>query len=328
MKKIVLFDPSYGTSNMGDFIINEAIMKHMKFLFEESFLVRYSTHTPLMHTYQMIRENYISRNCRQADLKFLGGSNIFKHNLVQFELDWNINMFTNRLYRGSITIGGGVEGDWRTIKYITKSIYKSALSKDFIHSARDEATKEFLESLGVNAVNTGCPTTWSLSPEHCSQIPKHKSNKVIFTLTHIPEDRSSDQKLMNILNRNYEEVYFWVQTTEDYNYFKSLDNTESVRIVMPHLSAYKKVLEQGDIDYVGTRLHGGIYAMQHKVRSIILIVDNRARDMQKTYNINAIERDDVDRLEGMINSDFATDVKIDEEKINAWKSQFTSYADS
>lgn len=322
MKKIVLFDPSYGTSNLGDFIINEAVMREMDYLFADNYVIRYSTHSPLMHLHQLLKKNFISKNCRPKYLKFLGGSNIFKHDLFRYTLDWNINIFTKHLYKNSVSIGGGCEGSPQTVNWYTRFIYKSILSNKYIHSTRDEKTKQFIESLGFNAVSTGCPTTWCLSQRHCSQIPSRKSSSVIFTLTDYKIDKEKDQELINILMRNYDKVYFWPQGTEDFDYFNTMNNRDSIELVSPNLGAYKRLLLEGDIDYVGTRLHAGIYAMQHKVRSIILIVDNRARDMQNTYNINAIERDTINRLEEMINSEFATEVKIDEEKINRWKNQF------
>lgn len=324
MKKIVLFDPSYGTSNLGDFIINEAIMREMKFLFSSNYLARYSTHTPLMHLHQLLKKNPISKSCAPEHLKFLGGSNIFKHDLFKYTLDWNINIFTKDLYRNSVSLGGGCQGNPITTNAYTKFIYKSILSKEYIHSTRDEKTKAFLESLGFKAVNTGCPTLWGLSSEFCKSIPTKKSKDVVFTLTEYL-DSSNDQKLVDTLTKSYRNVYFWIQGSEDLKYLRTLKNTESIKLVSPNLEAYKEVLMQGDVDYVGTRLHAGIYAMQHKVRSIILIVDNRARDMQNTYNINAIERDSINNLEQMIQSEFATNIKVDQKKIEEWKSQFAHY---
>ena len=92
-------------------------------------------------------------------------------------------------------------------------------------------------------------------------------------------------------------------------------------MVSPDVASYKKLLTETDIDYVGTRLHAGIYAMQHKVRSIILVVDNRAADMAETFNINTVLRDDP-TLEEKIRSQFVTDVKLDVDSIEQWKSQF------
>ena len=81
------------------------------------------------------------------------------------------------------------------------------------------------------------------------------------------------------------------------------------------------MLNEGNIDFVGTRLHAGIFAMQHKVRSVILAVDNRAADMAETYNLNVLRRDDP-RLESVLCGDIVTDVNIDEEAIAEFKQQF------
>ena len=51
----------------------------------------------------------------------------------------------------------------------------------------------------------------------------------------------------------------------------------------PTLEAFDNLLESEiDLDYIGTRLHAGIRAIQKKRRSIIIGVDNRALEMQKT----------------------------------------------
>lgn len=88
------------------------------------------------------------------------------------------------------------------------------------------------------------------------------------------------------------------------------------------MSDYANLLKEGDIDYVGTRLHGGIFALQHKVRSIILAIDNRARGFKKINNIVSLERKDIDLLEDMINSKFDTNIYIRKKEISMWLEQF------
>ena len=127
---------------------------------------------------------------------------------------------------------------------------------------------------------------------------------------------------IDTLIKNYEKIYFWVQGSEDYEYLKSLKNTENVIIINPTLESYREILQKGNIDYVGTRLHAGIYAMANKVRSIIISIDNRAQDMAETYNINTINKDEIASLDSKINSEFKTNINIDQEKINEWKNQF------
>ena len=97
---------------------------------------------------------------------------------------------------------------------------------------------------------------------------------------------------------------------------------DNIIIVNPNLDDFKDVLVNKNVDYIGTRLHAGVFAMQNFVRSIILIVDNRARDMKETYNLPAIERDNIDTdLKNMINADFKTEINIDEFRIKEWKKQ-------
>ena len=62
--------------------------------------------------------------------------------------------------------------------------------------------------------------------------------------------------------------------------------------------------------------------MQNYIRSIIIIVDNRAQDMKETYNLVAIERGKIDELGDLINSTFSTEIKLNEEEIKRWKEQF------
>lgn len=323
MKKIVMFDTSYSTINMGDYIINNSINDEMNYLLNNNFVVRFSSHMPISKFFQNFRKNYVNSYCRNSDYKFLCGTNIFSSSLIHLFPNFNINLFDIKNYSGAIAIGCGMADVEKKCNVYTKYIYKKILSKNYIHSTRDENTKKFLESLGFHAINTGCATLWSLTKEHCNKIPKSKADNVIFTLTDYKKDFENDQILIDILNKNYKKVYFWIQGVEDLEYFKTFKNTENIELVSPNLNAYKKVLEHGNIDFVGTRLHAGIFAMQNYVRALIIIVDNRARDMKKSYNLPTIERENIkDDLENMINSNYKIDINIDLDKINEWKGQF------
>lgn len=322
MKNIIIFDTSSGSQNMGDYIINESIDRELGFLIDNNFTVHYATHTPITHFYQNLRKNPVYNFCDKADYKFLAGTNAIQYNMIRPWANLNINRFNCKSYKNTILVGVGVNPNSSKMNHYTKSLFKSILSKDYVHSVRDERTKQLLNSLGFKAENTGCATLWMLTKDHCAQIKKEKSSNVIFTLTDYEKDSKKDQELINILNNNYKKIYYWVQGSEDLEYLNSLKNTENIVIVGPNLKSYKKVLLSGDIDYVGTRLHAGVYAMQHKVRSIILAIDNRARDMKKTYNLVAIERDKIANIEELIHSRFSTDIRIDEKKINDWKAQF------
>lgn len=322
MKKIVLFDPACGTRNIGDYIIEDSIMNQMNFLFEKSFIIKYSTHTPMTHVYQLLHANLVLKSCRESDYKFLGGSNLLKTNLFHLSPDFNIHFSDIAYYKNSICIGCGVDDERNDFNWYTKILLKKILAPNFIHSVRDEKTKVLLEKLGFKAINTGCPTLWALTKDFCQKIPQEKKEQVVFTLTDYCRDVQKDKKLISILKKNYKKIFYWIQGDNDLEYLSQLTDIKDINLIAPSLKAYQKYLLENETDYVGTRLHAGIYAMQFQKRAIIVIVDNRARDMQRTYQLNCVERKDVDKLNAYINSKILTDIKLDEAAIQKWKSQF------
>lgn len=322
MNNCVIFDTSYGSFNMGDYIINECANKELEKVFNSNFCVRIGTHTPVAHSYQLCKKRKPVQFINNAKYKFIIGTNIVKTSLIWPWPDWNVNIFNCSPYKNTILVGVGLSGNKKKANFYTRCMYKKMFSKDYIHSTRDERTKVFLEKLGFKAINTGCPTMWALTSDFCKKIPKSKSQNVVFTLTDYGMNKELDQKLIDILVRNYKNVYIWIQGSNDYDYFKSFNNIDNIKIVSPNVSSYHNFLESNDVDYVGTRLHAGIYALRHCRRTIILAIDNRARDMKETYNLNILEREKIDELDSIINSEFETNIKINTDNINRWKSQF------
>jgi hypothetical protein len=321
MKKVIIFDTASASLNKGDDIIMESSKKELHEITYDSFVLSIPTHTPAFHWYQTTKKNPKVKFMNNVNLKFVCGSNLLYTNMLRPWPNWNINIFNSKPIKGSILLGVGCGVNSKTINFYTRKLYSSVLSKEYIHSVRDDKTKKILEEIGFKAINTGCPTLWSLSPEFCKEIPKGKTNSVVFTLTDYSRDTKSDQKLINILKDNYEKVYFWPQGSGDFEYFNTFDNITDIEVVPPTVEDFSHILSQ-DIDYIGTRLHGGIYGMKHKKRSIIITVDHRAREMNKTYNINCLEREEIDRLPELINTEFPTSVNLDYDSINRWKKQF------
>lgn len=320
--KNVLFDTSSGSLNMGDYIIVDSVEKELHDILYQDFLAKYSTHTPVIHFYQNVKRSGAIKYFNNAKYKFIAGTNILNYNMFLPWNNWNINIFNKKPYKNSILVGVGMNPNAKRVNLYTKLLYKFTLSKKFIHSVRDERTQIFLKSIGFKAINTGCATMWCLTNEHCKQIPTTKADNVVFTLTDYYKDIEKDQKLIEILKNNYKKIYFWVQGSNDLDYFRTLKGTKDIIIVSSDLYEYRKLLKNNKIDFVGTRLHAGIFALQNKKRTIILSVDNRTRDIKKNYNLPCIERDNIDKLDEMINSTFSTNININEENINKWKSQF------
>ena len=88
--------------------------------------------------------------------------------------------------------------------------------------------------------------------------------------------------------------------------------------------SYEKILQEGDIDYVGNRLHGGIFAMQNFSRSIIISVDYRAEEMHKKYTFPCIRREMIpNSLRDLIHGEWDTVISgLNIDVINEWKAQF------
>ena len=61
----------------------------------------------------------------------------------------------------------------------------------------------------------------------------------------------------------------------------------NLEIISPNLRSFDFILENEDIDYVGTRLHAGIRAVQKSVRTFIVTIDNRAKEISKDIYLNS-----------------------------------------
>lgn len=326
MKKILLLDTSIGTSNMGDHIIMECVEKELEPLLKPNFVYHMTTHLPAFSSLAVLINSLAVQNYASCDLKFAGGSNLLVKDLKTHYPQWNINCCNYKPLAGTILVGVGAGAGEETNSYTTK-LYRKILNHDYYHSVRDERSKEYVEKvLGLKAINTGCATMWMLTPEFCRTIPTKKADRVVFTLNGRRDGEpvlSSDQSLIDILQRNYKTVYFWVQGDLDLQYFNRFKGTEGIKIIPPSKDAYDSLLSEDNIDYVGTRLHGGIYAMRHGKRAIIVTVDERASAINESNDLNCISRDAIESdLESYICSEFSTAVKMPLDRIEEWKSQF------
>ena len=324
MENIVLFDPSIRSLNKGDEIIMRSAEKYLSPVLIGNYVIKSATHSPILTFYQNTRLNPRMRFYDDAKYKFLCGSNMIWKNMLKVRPTFNANLFNCMPYRNSIMMGCGIaQTQVKRTNIYTKSLYSKIFSKEYYHSVRDEKAAEFIKSLGYKVINTGCPTMWGFSEEFCKEIPAEKADKVIFTLTDYNKNSEFDGQLIDILLDNYKEVYFWIQGAFDFEYLQTLPHTEKIQIVNPTVDDYSDILACGNIDYVGTRLHAGLFAMQHKIRTIIIAIDNRAISINESYNLNIIDRNKTaSDLANKINSDFRTNVKINHKNIELWLNQF------
>lgn len=321
MKNIALGNTATGTMNAGVDVIMKYTYKELAPILENNIVCTFPTHTPLCHSYQIKNWEYTNW-IKNADYKFISGTNLLKMNMFKKAPLWNINIFNYMPLTNAVLVGVGRAGKTEELNWYTKLLYKKVLSKEYIHSVRDEKTKQILEDMGFKAINTGCITLWGLTNEFCKTINTKKSKNVVTSFNCKSPDIDADSKILQLLKRNYEKIYFWPQTIGDIEYFNKLSNNENIETISNNIDKLSEILNNCDVDYVGARLHGGIYCMHHKIRTIILSVDYRTTDMQKDFNINTISRNDIQKIEEKINTVFETKININEKAIEEWLKQF------
>lgn len=330
MKKVVLFDTSIGSFNQGDEIINRSLEKNWPELFGENYIIKLPTHTPLYTKFQQWIYKEKMEIITKADYKFLCGTNALYTNMLRPLPNWNIRLWNTALAKNTICVGVGIGINSPKVNIYTKRLFSCILSREYVHSTRDQKTCEFLHSLGYKAINTGCPTLWGMSPEHCVNIPCRKGKTVVCTLTSYSPDYDNDKAMLDILLHNYEVVYFWPQSIQDYSYLKYLCNSDRIVVISPNLTSYEKLLSDKEIlgispiDYVGSRLHGGIFALQHQCRAIIVSIDYRSLEMASGISLKTVKRNNIkNTLDELINSNWCTRLNgLDQGRIYNWKMQF------
>ncbi|GCL41812.1 polysaccharide pyruvyl transferase family protein [Anabaena sp. FACHB-1250] len=312
MKKITIFDTSICSSNLGDQVIMEAVEKILNSLFKSDFFIKIQTHDVIG------KSSY--KSIQNSDYAIVGGTNLLSSNMNSYN-QWKISLLDSFFIKSVILMGVGWWQYQKTPNLYTGILYRRVLHKEYLHSVRDNYTKQQLESIGFkNVVNTACPTMWSLTEEHCADIPRRKTDSVLVTFTEYNQNKEFDFKLIEILKENYKNIYFWIQQPKDYDHMYSIYGDNAIYI-NPSLQALDEVLNL-DIDYIGTRLHAGVRALQRKKRSLILAVDNRAIEISKDTNLPVVPRNDWEGIKNWIDSANATHIQLPWDNINQWKKQF------
>ena len=312
----IIFDTSIGTTNLGDHIIMDAVNRIADELFLDDFVINVPTHFSI-HPKDIYK-------FRKYDAGFVGGTNLLKNNTLR-KSQWKVGIKDLITLRHKVVLLG--VGWWqyqeKPVSTYSKAMYKALFSKKYLHAVRDNYTLQKLSEIGVkNVINTGCPTVWELDEPHCSQINPQKRDTVITTITDYMRDPVRDRQMFEILKKHYRKVYVWVQGAKDRGYIESL--TDGIAYVAPKLSAFDAFLENESCEYVGTRLHAGIRALQKKRKAIIIGIDNRALEMRNDIGLNVLERQRIDQLEEKIHEEMGVKLYLDTNSIQRWKVQFKS----
>lgn len=318
MRRIGVLDTSIATQNTGDLIIMEAAREVLETLLLDRQLVFFPSHESL--------SPYGRRLQRLVHLNIACGTNLL-HSHMGLVRQWRIGVRDAFSFSRTVLMGVGWRSqERRQTDWYTRWLLRRILSLSHAHSVRDSYAERKLRELGfARVLNTGCHTTWVLTEAHCSAIPRARGEEAIVVLTDYSPDRERDCLLLDLCVKMYRKVHFWCQGTGDLAYLQELGYRDRVELVPPSLAAYRRMLADTgrSLDYVGTRLHGGIYALRHKRRSVIVGVDHRANEMGRDLNLPVIDRYAQPRdLEQMIGGDLTTAIKLPLDRIEEWRRQF------
>lgn len=293
----------------------ESAYRELREIFPQDFFY----HVP---AYEYIRAG--RKLIRNADLVFLAGTNLLSANMNKTS-QWRLRISDVLWLKGVVLLGlGWWQYQSRPANYYTRLLLRGILAGNHLHSVRDSYTAERMKKLGFEVLNTGCPTLWRLSDDHCARIPRGQASKALMTFTQYNRNPSDDRRLFKIVRRNYKTVYFWPQMHGDFRYAQDICRND-IEIIDPSLEALDDLLKREEIDYVGTRLHAGIRALEHGRRAIIIAIDNRATEMGRDFNLPTLPREQLEQnLENRINSSWSTDIQLDLEAVANWKRQFDS----
>ncbi|SFB99592.1 Polysaccharide pyruvyl transferase [Parapedobacter composti] len=311
---VITFDTSIATTNLGDHIIMDAVKQIVNELFVDDFVINIPTHFSI-HPKDLPK-------LRKYQLGIVGGTNLLKNDTL-LNSQWKVGLKDLIVLRHKAVLLG--VGWWqyqeKPVSAYSRMMYRNLLSTRYNHAVRDNYTLHKLNNIGIkNVINTGCPTVWELNEPHCSQINPKKRDKVVTTVTDYMRDPERDRRMLEILKKHYQDVYVWIQGAKDQAYIESL--APDIRYLPPKLSAFDTFLEQEPCEYVGTRLHAGIRALQKKRKAIIIGIDNRAIEMRNDIGLNVLERQYIDRLEEKIHEETSTKLHLDTAAIQRWKAQF------
>jgi len=147
MKKILLFDTSIGTDNLGDYLIMEAIKSELRSIFHNDFFIYVPTHDKL-------GENSINK-IKISDFKFVCGTNLLSSNMNNYN-QWKINIWDLRFINNVILMGVGWWQYQNSPNFYTNILLNKILHKKYLHSVRDSYAADKLKAIGFkNVVNTG-----------------------------------------------------------------------------------------------------------------------------------------------------------------------------
>lgn len=330
---IVLLDPALHdnngleSKNLGDLIISESILKILEELFPSKQILRISTHAVIdPKNRHLINSSYLA---------FIGGTNLITSDVRKCYRQFRVRSGKLVwLYPGIqrlVLFGcGWGYGYGEKMHYKASFFYRRILHPDFVHSLRDQySTDKLAQEGGIQTINTSCPTTWSIRSFIKTSV--NFKDTCLFTLTDHKTDLLADNELLKIIIRHFSKIIFYPQGYFDIEYLQTLpaykENKNRVGLLPHSYQLFKEFITTNSLTYIGTRLHAGIKCMENNHKSIIVAIDNRAKEMSKDIFLPICVRGEYTVLnEWLMGREiFNNGIVLPHSNIAAWKNQFLLY---
>lgn len=334
MIKTALIDPSLNSDNepvsrnIGDEIIFNAIQKNFLSEHPEFNVKRFTSHRSL--------DEGELKQVSECENIFFGGTNIVSMDVCH-RSKWIPRR--NRFYylrpgiKDLVFLGVGMNEYARpeeirpACKLRSRLFYKNILSRKYLHSVRDLYTRDCLINMGIqNVIFTSCPTLWTLNRATPVNL-KRATKNCLFSLTDYSKDERRDKQIVELLLAAFERLYYFPQGEGDLKYVETLlpflNHKERIIILPRTLKAVEAVANPDELSYVGTRLHLGIFLMNMNVQSLIIGIDNRAIEMNRSVNLPVVESDQLNSIHSWLNGvELFKPLNLPHENIKRWKEQF------
>ncbi len=295
---LCLIDPSLQdhsgrlSDNLGDVVIFRAIARCLELLFPGEEIRRISSHQPLDAShYELLNA---------ARILFLGGSNLLSSDVLAYN-QWNFTAqqsdYDSPKFKDGVLFGIGWWQYQDPPTPFTSDFYRRVLNSGGLHSVRDNYTAARLREAGIpNVVSTGCPSMWGLDGVGSDRANAWTEDCLV-TITDYYQSPPDDERFLRLVLDHFQgTVFLFPQGTGDVDYFRKLPvfikKSRRFHILDHSLEKLEAFLDTHRVTYVGTRLHGGITAMNNGVTSLILAVDNRAEEMSKSFGLPVVRRGD------------------------------------
>lgn len=311
MRSIVWLDPSKENVNAGDEIIADAI---------DSLDLPGVNQARRITTHRFLSREEVGALSR-ADVVLVGGTNILRSNFLNRQ--WPVTprqLFAMR----AKTVFLGV-GWWQYQSppgAFTRAALRSISHPVIPHAARDSYTAMRLQSLGLPAVMTSCPTLWNLNGYEISPRQAGSSDSVVVTITDYHFSAVQDSGWLSYLSDRFQSVSVVGMGPGDERAFHSIETPDNVVWRGFGAEVLKRLSGETQL-FIGTRLHAGIRWLQMGGAALVLSVDNRAREISRDTGLPVVQRQDVSGINAWLEEE-GNVLTVPHRNIESWKTDWSA----